>query len=230
MNLKEVIHEFCGTSNIEFYMIHLEKAVERIPIIKDFFEKINTELRVFNAADGKILIESGHPTKCFDSIDTSISYRSAGDIGCVVSHVNICKDAIEKGYDYAVIFEDDVEMVSSLNSLDIGLRSFKLQNKEFDMFLLGGDPILNSTNIAGSAYSIIKGFNHTHAYIINRKMMLRLIERYEEYCKMGLAYSIDGMYSKILNENKESVYGFTRGGHYVRQKSGMYSYILEGVR
>ena len=230
MNLKGIIHEFCGTSNIEFYMIHLEKAVERIPIIKDFFEKINTELRVFNAVDGKALIESGHPTKCLDSTDTLISHRSAGDIGCVVSHVNICKDALEKGYEYAVIFEDDVEMVSSLNSLDIGLRTFKYLNKEFDIFLLGGDPILKSTNILGSAYSIIKGFNHTHGYIINRKMMLRLIERYEEYCKMGLGYSIDGMYSKILNENKENGYGFTRGRNHIRQKSGMYSYILEGVR
>ena len=230
MNLKEVIYEFCGTSNIEFYMIHLEKAVERIHVMEDFFNKINTELKIFHAVDGKALLESGHPTKCFDSTDTSISYRSAGDIGCVVSHVNICKDAIEKGYDYAVIFEDDVEMTSSLNSLDVALRSFKYLNKEFDMFLLGGDPILNSTNISGSAYSVIKGFNHTHAYIINRRMMLRLIERYTEYYNLGLAYSIDGMYTKILSENKESGYGLTRGKQHIRQRSGMYSYILEGVR
>ena len=135
MDFSNLIGSLARTSNIGFYVINLKRAVERLPIIKKLEEDLNIKLNYFEAADGHKLIAEGHPITCQDR--GAPHTRGAGDIGCSVSHVNICKDAISKNYDAVFIFEDDCLFTSNVNTLESELEPFIINNEHWDLFLFG---------------------------------------------------------------------------------------------
>ena len=139
MDFKRIIEKLTKTTNVGFYMIHLNRAVERLPLIQKFEESLQIKLNIFEAADGYQLVKDGHPTTCQQRGPPAT--RGAGCIGCTVSHINICKDALSKNYDYIVIFEDDCEFKSDLHILDSYINEFINLQQSWDLFLLGYNPI-----------------------------------------------------------------------------------------
>ena len=225
INFKDIIETFTKTDNVGFYMIHLERAVDRLPLIKDLEERLGIRLHIFNGANGNELVKNGHPTIC--QILGPPATRTAGDIGCTVSHINICKDALSKKYDYIVIFEDDCVFTSDLSTLYDSFEQFNKLNISWDLFLLGMNSV-KSAHIPDTNVSIVKDFNCTHACILNVKFMNELINTYQEYYNNNTTLPIDAIYSKILKSNKVDGYGFNQ--KYFIQPSGIFSYIIEGIR
>lgn len=226
ITFRDCIEELTKTKNIEIYTIHLERATERLSLITNLESNLKTKLHTFSAADGYKLIQDGHPTTCQQRGPPA--YRGAGDIGCTVSHVNICRDALLKGYDYIVIFEDDCEFITDINTLHTYLKEFINLKLEWDLFLLGWDPVTHS-NISNN-FSKVSRFNCTHAVILNKTFMQKLVSTYDKYYHNNTTLSIDTTYSNVIEENNLNTYGFKNNNGFFIQKQGIYSYIVEKVR
>ncbi len=132
LSFNTIIENITHTSNVGYYMIHLEHAVERVDTIKKLENDLNTSIPIFIAANGYQLTKDGHPTRCQQRGDPFT--RSSGEVGCTVSHINICKEALEKGYEYIVIFEDDCEFRSSLASFQDSMNKLNNFLFQFDLF------------------------------------------------------------------------------------------------
>ena len=229
MDFKEIISEFCDSSNIGIYMIHLDRAIERKPLISALEKKLQTEPIIFNAVNGSELVANGHPIK--SACNPDIHTRSPGEIGCTVSHVNVCRDALSKKYNYIVVFEDDVVFNSSLKELDKSLNNFNNLRLPWDIFFLDCDPIINKERVGGSTYCKVQNFNNAHAYIINMSMMETVVKYYETYFNNNVVQCADGIYSDILTQTNMRGYGFNVSSqHFKQYRQGLYSYITESIR
>jgi len=95
---------------VEYYVIHLKKASERLTNIKNMEFRLKKEINIFNAIDGK----------CFNSKDLhniiltydeklKIDYTPnyTAEIGCYLSHYLLYKSLVNSQYNFTVIFEDD---------------------------------------------------------------------------------------------------------------------------
>jgi GR25 family glycosyltransferase involved in LPS biosynthesis len=220
-SLRSGVEALTGTKNVGFYMIHLEKAVERLPIIEKLENNINTKLTLIPGSDGQELVNAGHPVRCLDDINSN---RSPGDIGCTVSHIRTLKDGLAAGYDYIVLFEDDCEVTGSIEQLNRELQMFKNLNIPFDLFMLDCSPH-NITPCSIPTFTRIYKFDETHAYVVSRKFAIQFIDVYEKCCSLNLTYAIDGLISKVLLENKVTSYGFSQRNKFFRQTKGLVSYI-----
>uniref|UniRef100_A0A6C0KE39 Glycosyl transferase family 25 domain-containing protein n=1 Tax=viral metagenome TaxID=1070528 RepID=A0A6C0KE39_9ZZZZ len=220
-SLLDIINDFTGTSNNSMYMIHLKRAVERLPYIHRLEQKLNMKIPIFDACEGSSLIANGHPTKCAHTLNY---YRSAGEVGCTVSHINICKEALKQNYDHIVIFEDDCELNKSLEELKVKLDKFKSLNISWDLFCIGGDIIGTRMN---DTFMRVDHFYCTHAVILNRKFMQELISLYETFYRNGTTWAVDGLYSDVLRSKKTNGYGFipNKTNDFFRQATGLKSYI-----
>jgi len=218
MSFLEVIEEFVGSKKIGIFMIHLDRATERLPLIADLERTFNMKLNIFSACEGIDLVKNGHPTRCINDHNFN---RTPGDVGCTVSHINICKQAIENNYDFIVIFEDDCITDNTLNIIQQKLKEFKALDKKWDLFLLGGD----ITRGHGSPFVKAYKFDRTHACILNRKFMGELISLYETYYNNQTTWAIDGIYSNVLQSEKCIGYGFELQCQLFYQNQKVPSYI-----
>ena len=220
-SFQQIMEKLTKTSSIGFYMIHLERATERLPVIKELERQLNIKLQIFEGADGYALIREGHPTTCQQRGPPAT--RGPGDIGCTVSHINICKDAISKNYEYIVIFEDDCVFTSDLPILAASLEQVKMP---WDLLLLGGNPH-TFLHIPGTSVSTVTTFDCTHACVLNTNFMHELVKTYQSYYDVNCTLSIDTMYSNVLKTDK--VTGIINSRPFI-QKPAIYSYIIERIR
>jgi GR25 family glycosyltransferase involved in LPS biosynthesis len=232
MNFQEIISDFLDVSNesIGYYMIHLERAKERLPVIKKLETDLKIKLTNFEAIDGVELLKTGFPTSC---AATAGSTRGPGDIGCTVSHYKLCCSALEKNYEYVVVFEDDCILNKTLEELEYFLTLSKMYlkstNETFDMFLLGHG---GCTNYDIKNHFLLRAlsFNGTHAIILNKKMMNAYKNEFERLLNENLVHCCDGLYSLAIQKNDLHTYGVIHGDTFFEQNQKMYSYILEGYR
>ena len=222
----DIIKEFTGSQKIGMFMIHLERAKERLPYIIDLQARLKMTVPIYPACEGAELVRQGHPIRCITN-PTGLN-RSPGDVGCTVSHINICKYALENNYDHIVIFEDDCKMTGTLDNLATQLAAFRRLGLPWDLFLLGGH--VTGTPIAGTPFSMAREFFLTHACLLNRTFMKELITLYETYYENNTTFAIDGLYSNVLKAKKAQAYGFTSKTAFFDQYNGIYSYIVEGIR
>lgn len=92
------------------------------------------------------------------------------DRGCFTSHVNICKEALEKQYNNIIIFEDDIQPTSYLNKEVIDYIVSVLKKIEWKIFYLGCFPWNMVSDTKKTEYNSIfkcKAYG-AHAYIINK--------------------------------------------------------------
>jgi len=220
------VEALTGSKNIGFYMIHLDKATERKPLVEKLEENLKTKLNIFSGVDGQELINLGYPTRSFDNPSAN---RGRGDLGCFASHARVHKHAIEKGYDYVVVFEDDCEMVNSIDNLCNQLIEFKNSNIAYDMFLLDCNQ-LRVDQTRNPTFNRIYDFYETHAYIASSKTSKSFVDIYEKFYSENLTYTVDGTFSHMLKTNVLTAYSFSVPHVFFRQLPGMYSYIVERAR
>jgi GR25 family glycosyltransferase involved in LPS biosynthesis len=77
------------------YCVNLERSTDRKAHMTREFERENMDVEFFPAIDGKLLGRDG-------------AY------GCAMSHLSIWRDIVAKGYENALIFEDDVTLSSGI--------------------------------------------------------------------------------------------------------------------
>ena len=102
-----------------------------------------------------------------------------GIIGCGLSHIAVIQKAKELGWDYIVVFEDDIDIIEP-RLLKIKVKN--LMNKEWDVLMLGGNNFKPFTVIDKDCIKVNKCFTTT-AYIIKSHYYDTWIENLKEGVK-----------------------------------------------
>jgi GR25 family glycosyltransferase involved in LPS biosynthesis len=223
----EIIKSLTQAKQVGYYIIHLKRSTDRIPVIQQLEHSLQMTLPIFDAADGYELVKNGHPTTC--QARGAPFYRRPGEIGCTVSHINICRDALSKNLDYAVVFEDDCIFRSDLSTLHSEIDKFVKLRKQWDLFLLGRSPGTTQP-MEGTNISKVYQFDLAHALVMSSDFMRCVVRMYEKYTENNTSMAIDGMYSTVITQHYFNAYGFRYGNQFFQQMPGMYSYIIEQLR
>jgi len=133
----------------KIYCINLERRPDRRIKAENHFKSLGIEVDFFNAIDG-------------NSLSNIPRGLNKGEIGCILSHIEIYKDSINKGIGNYLILEDDCEF-----DLDIDLK-FKEYEKQipndWNLLYLGGNHNGISLNkVSENVHKLHKTYT-THCY------------------------------------------------------------------
>lgn len=101
-----------------------------------------------------------------------------GCLGCLLSHYNIIKLAIERGYNQILILEDDSKFKKPITDLYEITNNFK----DYHMLYLSGSHLGKKTKISNSIMKV-EGTHTTAGYIIKKNVMEYLLKNIEGYEK-----------------------------------------------
>ena len=208
MTFRDCVAEFVDKppGSVGVYMIQLHRTTERDGARRSMEEALQTPIELMGAADGVALVAGGHPTVC--AVDNT-KQRSEGEVGCLVSHVEVAQNALAAGLSHAVVFEDNC-VVGGAFSLDAVRRYFRMAKKfaeDFSMvgtddFLLLGSSGCYAWRHLTEGIKATNNFNGSHAYLIGRPMMEKLVITYEFLKERGLATPADSLLGLLLRAQK----------------------------
>lgn len=143
---------------MHFYCINLERRPDRRALAKAQFEREGLDVEFVNAFDGRkhapedLMIEKG-------------------TWGNAMSHRRIWNDIVEKGYDMAVIFEDDVNLSPNFKSKMDGLIH-EVSDIRWDLLYLGHYLAIDKGSVTPNVfYGRPLGI---HAYVVSRAAAQKL--------------------------------------------------------
>lgn len=132
--------------------------------------------------------------------------KRGGVYGCFNSHIKIIKDVYKRGLNNVLIFEDDAYPSPSYSKKKLDdVYNFLKTNKDWEIFYLGyflsGTNHKNNNTIHLFSETINKDiikFNPlgTHAYILNRKGMKKILDTYHNF--IGICH-YDMYLAKFIN-------------------------------
>ena len=196
-----IIDNFCmenftetKINDIDYYVIHMEKNKERIPNINENQNKLNQEIKIFDAVVGKN-VDLNNLAIYDINLKNNFNYTYIGEIGCYLSHLMLIK-LINKNTGYTVIFEDDFKILSDDLHSDI-IHNLDIIDNNFDILVLGNLNNNHSSLYKENIYTIdyFEFLWGTHAYVINNKNAKKI---YNALLNMDAA--IDNKYKKLFDD------------------------------
>jgi glycosyl transferase family 25 len=183
-------------NDLRVFMIHMDKSVERIPIMNKLAKQLNTKIKLVSAVDGNL--HADHPRQCATHFQIKCcKVRSNGEIGCVLSHLKIWKQMVDENIEYALIFEDDCAATTNIQYLEQIMSGEQSLVKNADIILLGALAYYGHANIENSNFYRIRIFDGSHALIITKATAVKCIEFYEAEKQKGYLYPVDGLYGNV---------------------------------
>jgi len=234
--LCDLVAEFVGKppGKVRGIVIHLRRATERLPLVDDLMRAVGP-LEVWDAADGTALITGGHPTGC--GIDPGV-VRTAGEVGCVISHMSAYQKALIDGISHLIVFEDDcvVSPGFTLEKVKTYLQQIKEVSQDFgltrmnEIVLLGTCGCYRWKDIRGGVKAT-DHFNGSHAYIIGRQMMLSLLHSHLQFLTQHKTAPIDGLIPLQLQAERNHAFCPENDLYIFRQNRMIPSYIVsDGIQ
>ena len=203
-SLRDILAEFVGKppANIGVAVIHLAQAKERESLVQALEAACGCPIEIFPAVNGAERIAAGHPTLCATE---PAKIRTAGEIGCLLSHVELARKALKEGKSHMMVFEDDCTVPPnfSLPLVEDYLHSVKGIRDAFsfegaDDFLLFGTCGCYSWRHLTERTKATNKFNGSHCYLIGRPLMEKLVGSYEYLLKKDVIVPADGLLSLLL--------------------------------
>lgn len=186
----------------KIYCINLPERTDRLKQFENNYAILGTgEVTVFKAVNGK---ELNDPDWLYNK----------GALGCRLSHLGVYKEALEKGYNKILVFEDDVKLQPGFRQGFAALN--KYVHGDWDMIYFGGYHHLLPEDI-GSGFIRLKNTLALHAVALNARCLPKLIDKIEKDKRW-----VDSVIADLHPELK--VYGFKKP--FALQNAG-YSDILE---
>jgi len=202
------------------FVIHLAKAVERLPLIENL-KTIFNNLEIYDANDGTEWqadqrIQKAHPW-------TKIPVTQ-GNIGCTRSHIDLIQAALKAGVESIMIFEDDCDF----KPVDTAtMMKFIEGAPPYDILLLGATEYVESEE-AGQ-YKKVGRFWGAHALILKERGMRAALKAFADSQKRGDFLPGDWLYNEAIKEGLVC-YGPADPFHFCRQKEGLLSYLTGTIR
>ncbi len=213
--------------NIPVVVIHRNENKEREVFIERFEKEMGLEIQRIEGMDGKELCKQNDlPRKHPREPDPT----SEGNIGCTFSHVGIYETFLTTKYEYILVLEDDVELVSQPSDIyDYIENSFALS--EWDLLFLGVNEIVEGTKIDEyPLISKVKRFWGTHAVIATRKAAEAIVREFRQSIASGFALPADWLYSFTIQHQSLVAYAPTDPRTCVQQKEGVISICTGNLR
>lgn len=207
------------------YVINLKHRVDRKEEMLEQLSKSNIDnYTIFEAIKpslddlNKWNINFLYPTPLWlrNNAELDMNKYKIGALGCLKSHLEILKDAVEKGYEYILILEDDTEFIFNMEYKELCSRikpqiEYILNKyKNFGMLYFCGNHNNGVVSKVTGNLSLVKGTLTTGSYIISKKAMIKAISELN-----GFDREIDVYYSSFL-QNDMDCFCFTP--HISRQR------------
>lgn len=81
----------------QVYVINMDKDTKRLKVFNEYMKALNIKYKRVKGVHGQSVYNNYKKTKL-----------NSGELGCLLSHINVMKDAIKNDYTNILIFEDDV--------------------------------------------------------------------------------------------------------------------------
>ncbi|WP_437613307.1 glycosyltransferase family 25 protein [Erwinia sp. V71] len=95
---------------MKVFIVNLPDSVERRKSMQNQCEQLGLEAEFFNAIHGKYL----SPTEVNQHTRMLSEVRTAGELGCAMSHISLYRSIVEQNIPIALILEDDVVLSSDI--------------------------------------------------------------------------------------------------------------------
>jgi GR25 family glycosyltransferase involved in LPS biosynthesis len=150
-------------------------------------------------------------------------------LGCSHSHIDILYNTLKERLPFALIFEDDCEMLGTQDDIYGFMHRASQLPQEWDMLLLGANEYVESTPSSG-AYTYVNRFWGTHAIILKEKAMRAALKVFADAQKRGEFLPADWMYNEAIKQHNLICYGPKDISSLCRQKKGLVSSITGNTR
>ena len=126
---------------------------------------------------------------------TDIDKYRVGSLGCLMSHYEVIKDALSKGYENIMILEDDTEFLFDMEFKSV-LRHLKphtdhVIDNEYGILYLSGNHNGGIVKKMSGNISFVQGTLTTGSYIISKKgmeLMVKQINHFEREIDVYYAF------------------------------------------
>lgn len=159
----------------KIYLINLERRQDRFKKIYNKLSKFNIKFERFSAIDGSKI---GVRDEWIQLLENGSKISSPGAYGCLMSHLQIIKQAKQNKFSKILIFEDDIIFHKEFNN---ELRKINNVPHDASIIYLGASQFksANKNFINSSCYKAFDTFG-TFAYIIKDSMYDILIDIFEK--------------------------------------------------
>lgn len=175
------------------YVINMDKDKNRMKKLNTKMNKLGLEYKRISGVNGK---------KIYHKYKNRTKLRP-GQLGCLLSHINVIKDAVKNNYNNILVLEDDIVFHKNFHD-EFAKKYNKLIKKEknFDLIYLGcsqsleGDGMWKYTKMKDEYYdnNLTDG---TYAMLINKNIFNNILN-----AEKDLSLPIDTYISmKILNSD-----------------------------
>ena len=196
----ELENSYSGLEKIDsIYIINLKRRPDRKKNMEAIFSKNHLLPNFFDAIDGRNLTQNDFNILTAKGRAPSLWNRN--QVGCLLSHLSIIKDAFDRNYECIWICEDDVKFVGSpnllssyineLNSLDQNwgclYTDTTTHGRHFPQMrqaLRNGQICPKNLNEMKkiNKHFLFEGFRFlTHSWIFSRKGMKLVLDYYSKY-------------------------------------------------
>jgi GR25 family glycosyltransferase involved in LPS biosynthesis len=209
-------------------VIHLEKAVERQPLIHRMKE-LFPSLEVYPAKDGSEWLADSAIAKAHPLTKKPVSQ---GCMGCAHSHIDLMQDALLKKDSAILLVEDDCDFKAELLYEDLMkyIHGANTLGEPWDILLLGGTEYVESAETSSPDYKKVGRFWGTHALVLRERGMRAALKVFHAAQKEGTFLLADWMYNEAIRKEGLTCFGPTDLYRFCRQKEGLQSYLTGKIR
>jgi GR25 family glycosyltransferase involved in LPS biosynthesis len=209
-------------------VIHLEKAVERQPLVVRMAE-LFPSLEVYLAKDGSRWLADPEIKKAHPWTKEPVT---KGCIGCTHSHIDLIHDALKQKDAAILIFEDDCEFKEEVTREELTkyIHTANTLGERWDILLLGGTEYVESTPTSSADYTKVGRFWGAHALILRERGMRAALKAFHASQMKGDFLPGDWLYNEAIRLDSLVCYGPTDPFRFCKQKEGLLSYLTGKLR
>jgi hypothetical protein len=173
-----IIIDYSKLATIPVFFINLEKDKERLIFIQNILYKIFDNNNIYRIEGVK---------------------HNIGLEGCRLAHINAHISAINKGYNYYIIAEDDIQPLVDINSITNYVLNTILFNPDLVLLEQGQhlEERIKLSKISENMYRIYGGGNNTGCYLCSRNFGIKLIKHWIKHSM----WHIDGSWQELWKSN-----------------------------
>lgn len=168
-------------NNLCIYLINLDRAKERLNFVLPFIEGLGFPVERISAVDGRNISLEDVDYDPEEYLRRFKMYPEPGTIGCALSHMRVWELFMQSQYDYALIFEDDVQFDPEIlkTHVDFCVCNNKLWDMVFFELIHRGWPVeILKTDSDHALCTYLANVQHAGCYLISRKAAQRLIDNF----------------------------------------------------
>lgn len=164
------------------YCINLEHRQDRRDEARQEFDREGVDVEFFRATNGRKEAPSG-------------LYISEPEYGCAMSHVRVWRNMVEKGYEIALVTEDDIRLVPNFKTkLEELLQEAKAY--PWDMINIGPICPVIKTDVSENLF---EGRTlSTHSYLVKLECARKLADFDPKFYKVGVDFQLNLFPIRIL--------------------------------